>query len=156
MGKQPSRFGVGLAISVVTLLWAAAMVAAHIVWHPTFAVTGTLRIAFAVAGGVLVVVGLVLYGWSLRTFNRARRADVLATTGPYARCRHPIYATWLFLVGPGVCLLAGSWLLLTTPVVAYVAARLLVGREERWMADRYGDAWRTYRERTGRFVPRWG
>jgi len=152
---QPPRFGVGPAISAVVLVWAGAMGAVHVIWYPTFAVTGPLRIGFAVAGIVLGIVGVVLYGWGLRVFNRARRADRLATTGPYARCRHPIYGTWIFLVGPGICLLTGSWLLLTTSVVAYVAARLLVGREERTMAARYGEAWRAYRARTGRFVPRW-
>jgi len=151
-----SRWGVGLPIALVALAWAGGAYAAHLVWYPAFAVEGMLRYALAGVGGALVLAGVPLYVWSLRVFGRAWRRGKLATTGPYTRCRHPIYATWTFLIVPGVCLLTGSWLVLTTPVVMYAAARLLVGREERPMEDRFGDAWREYRERTGRFLPRRG
>ncbi len=149
-----SRWGVGLPIALVTLAWAGGAYGVHLAWYPVFAAEGTLRYALAGVGGGLIVIGLPLYVWALRHFNRARRAGAIATTGPYARCRHPIYATWIFLIVPGVCLLTGSWLVLTTPLVMYLAARLLVGREERAMEARFGQAWRAYRERTGRFWPR--
>ncbi len=148
------RWGVGLPVSLLTLAWGGAAWAAHFLWYPALAIEGMLRDVLAAWGGVLVLAGVPLYVWSLRHFNRAWRQGELATTGPYARCRHPIYATWIFLIVPGVCLLTGSWIVLTTPLAMYAAARLLVGREERAMAERFGEAWRAYRARTGRFWPR--
>ncbi|MFO8015245.1 MAG: isoprenylcysteine carboxylmethyltransferase family protein [Phycisphaerae bacterium] len=147
------RWGVGLPVSLLTLAWGGAAWAAHFLWYPTFAIEGTLRYVLAAWGGVLVLAGVPLYVWSLRVFRRAWRQGKLATTGPYARCRHPIYATWILLITPGVCLLIGSWLVLTTPLAMYAGTRLLVGREERAMEARFGEAWRAYHQRTGRFWP---
>jgi len=149
-----SRWGVGLAVSLVTLAWGAAALAVHLAWYPAFAMEGVLRTVLAGVGGAMVLAGIPLYVWALRHFNRAWRRGELATAGPYARCRHPIYAAWIFLITPGVCLLVGSWLVLTAPGVMYAATRLLVGREERAMAARFGQTWRAYRKRTGRFWPR--
>lgn len=154
-GAAPaSRWGVGPTVALVTLAWGAAAWAAHFLWYPALAVTGTWRTVLAAVGGAMMLVGVPLYVWSLRLFNRAWQEGRLATTGPYARCRHPIYATWIFLITPGACLLLGSWVVLTTPVAMYAAARLLVGREERALEARFGQTWRAYRARTGRFWPR--
>ena len=153
---RTSRWGVGLPIALVTLAWTGGAYVVHLAWYPAFAMEGVWRYVLAGVGGALVVAGLPLYVWSLRVFRRAWRQGELATAGPYARCRHPIYATWIFLITPGVCLLTGSWLVLTAPVAMYVAARLFVGLEERAMEARFGEAWREYRARTGRFLPRWG
>lgn len=151
---RPSRWGIGIPLTVVMLVWTGGVLAVHLVWHPLFAVEGLMWYVLAGVGGVLLLVGVGLYAWCVRVIRRAWRRGELATTGPYARCRHPRYATWMFLMVPGVCLMGGSWLLLTVPVVMYAATRLLVGREERELEDRFGDAWREYRERTGRFLPR--
>jgi len=150
----PSRWGVGLPTALVTLPWAGGAIAAHLVWHPLFAVEGLLWGVLAGAGAAMLLVGVGLYAWCVRVIRRAWRRGELATTGPYVRCRHPRYATWMFLMVPGVCLMSGSWLLLTVPVVMYAATRLLVGREEQELEARFGETWRAYRARTGRFLPR--
>jgi len=149
-----SRWGVGLPIALVTLPWTVGAVAAHIVWHPLFAMEGWMWSVLAGVGGAMLLLGVGLYAWCVRVIRRAWRRGDLATTGPYARCRHPRYASWMFLMVPGLCLMSGSWLLLSVPVVMYAATRLLVGREERAMEKRFGEAWRAYRARTGRFWPR--
>jgi protein-S-isoprenylcysteine O-methyltransferase Ste14 len=114
------------------------------------------RYVLAAVGSGLVLAGVPLYVWGLRVFRRAWGQGELATTGPYARCRHPIYATWIFLIVPGVCLLTGSWLVLTAPLAMYAAARLFVWKEEADLERRFGEAYRAWRRRTGAFVPRGG
>ena len=75
-------------------------------------------------------------------------------SGVYARIRHPIYAgAWLWALAHVLLLhnwIAG-WSSLITFAILYVVR---VPREERMMLERFGDAYRSYIERTGRVLPR--
>ena len=77
----------------------------------------------------------------------------LATTGPYARIRHPQYVGF-------VAILLGflfQWPTLLTvimfPILLLMYARLAIV-EEREMRRQFGDEYERYAERTPRFIPR--
>jgi protein-S-isoprenylcysteine O-methyltransferase Ste14 len=143
-----------LPIALVTLAWAGGAYAVQFLWFPGLVLTGEWRVAMQGLGGLLLIAGVPLYAWSVHVFRRAWKRGDLAATGPYAWCRHPIYAAWIFLIVPGLCLLAGSWLLLTTPMAMYAAARGFVRREEADLSERFGETYEAYRRRTGAFLPR--
>ena len=77
----------------------------------------------------------------------------LVTTGPYARVRHPLYSA---MVGIGIsfALVTGNWVfvLLAALVIAGLVAR--VPREERMMIKEFGEEYKAYMQRTGRFFPK--
>ncbi len=76
------------------------------------------------------------------------------TSGPYRYMRHPMY-TALFLSMAAILLLTRSWLVGGVPLVGLCVIVLLrVEREERVMIGKFGDAYRDYMKRTGRFLPR--
>jgi protein-S-isoprenylcysteine O-methyltransferase Ste14 len=154
--ERRSRWGVGPQIGLVTAAWTGLALVVHWTFYPTFAVTGGLRLAFRACGLGLLGVGIPVYAALAMHFARHSREGALVTTGPYARVRHPLYAVWVFLLVPGAALLVGSWLLLSVPLVMYVAARVFIPSEEVELEKRYGDLFREYRRRTGRFVPRRG
>ncbi|HSG90931.1 MAG TPA: isoprenylcysteine carboxylmethyltransferase family protein, partial [Pseudomonadales bacterium] len=94
---------------------------------------------------------LISAAWSV--LYEADRAGELATTGPYARVRHPQYLGFV-LVMTGFLL---QWPTLVTlamyPVLLVVYVRL-AWREERAVADRFGEQWRVWAARTPAFLPR--
>ena len=94
---------------------------------------------------------LGIAGW--RVLLDAARTATLATSGPYARVRHPQYDA-LILVMIGFLL---QWPTLPTvimfPVLVYFYVRLARG-EEREVAARFGDAWTAYAARVPGFIPR--
>jgi len=96
---------------------------------------------------------LIYAGW--KVLFAAVKAETLATTGPYARLRHPQYAG-LVLVMVGFLF---QWPTLATlgmfPILLLVYRRLAI-REEREVAERFGEEWVRYASRTPRFVPRLG
>ncbi len=106
------------------------------------------------AGGLLV--------WTLRNLGKnltdtvvTRRVHTLVTSGPYRWVRHPFYdavALWILANG----LVAANWFLLCTGglVVALLVVR--APTEEEKLLLRFGDSYRAYVERTGRFLPRIG
>jgi protein-S-isoprenylcysteine O-methyltransferase Ste14 len=78
----------------------------------------------------------------------------LVTSGPYRLMRHPMY-TAFFAMSGGYFLLSASWLvglLWIGGFVGTVAWRL--GKEEALLVDAFGDEYRDYVQRTGRFLPR--
>lgn len=76
------------------------------------------------------------------------------TSGPYRYVRHPMY-TALFHSMWAILLLTRNWLVGGVPLVGLCVIVLLrIQREERAMVDNFGDAYREYMKRTGRFLPR--
>jgi len=81
-----------------------------------------------------------------------RRAHTLVTHGPYRWVRHPFYDCAALLI-VATSLVASNWFLMMTG--GFVLALLVVRTrtEEEKLLARFGDAYRSYRERTGRFLP---
>ncbi len=74
--------------------------------------------------------------------------------GPYRFVRNPMY-TGILLLGPSLGFALGTWLL---PVAATAMFLLLARRtniEEKYLIARFGDQYRAYMGRVGRFFPRW-
>ena len=110
------------------------------------------------AGTAVMAAGAVLMCWSLLHFRSWRfRAQLdagheLATGGPYAIVRHPIYA--------GLNLLALGTAIWIPTLLAWIAVALMFlgsdlrGRvEERLLTAAFGERYRAYCARTRRFVP---
>jgi protein-S-isoprenylcysteine O-methyltransferase Ste14 len=112
-------------------------------------------------GLVLMLGALVLFyrshadlGLNWSATLEMRQGHTLVTDGVYRTIRHPMYAAiLLFDVAQGLMLanwLAG-WSALAVFLLLYV---IRAPREERMMADAFGDAYRNYMKRTGRLFPR--
>ncbi len=80
---------------------------------------------------------------------------MLATTGPYARIRHPQYVAFVVIMF-GFLL---QWPTLVTlamfPILVFMYVRL-ARTEERWALDEFGDEYRRYMARTPAFFPHLG
>jgi protein-S-isoprenylcysteine O-methyltransferase Ste14 len=69
--------------------------------------------------------------------------------------RHPFYGSvTLFLLA--LSLIAANWFLLLTGAVVVTLLVIRTRREEDHLVRRFGDDYRRYMNRTGRFLPRWG
>lgn len=105
------------------------------------------------AAGIIVVV------WAARVLGRYMSVDgltvdhQLVTSGPYRYIRHPVYASFA-AIAAGTSLVFRSYLLVVT-VVWVVATMWWVAAEEKLLASTqgFGDHYRAYSERTGRFFP---
>jgi protein-S-isoprenylcysteine O-methyltransferase Ste14 len=82
-----------------------------------------------------------------------QREHALETRGLYAGIRHPGY------LGAVLATLGGALAFGSAAALAPVAAMGLLlwaraGREERMLEQHFGDAYRSYRARSGQFLPR--
>jgi protein-S-isoprenylcysteine O-methyltransferase Ste14 len=80
----------------------------------------------------------------------------LCTRGPFRFVRHPMYAAWISLIVPGVVLILNRWVGVLWLAALHPLWHGLVRREEHTMEGLFGEAYRRYAARTGRFLPRPG
>lgn len=107
-------------------------------------------------GSLLVGIALALPGLVFRALAAARihKDRVLATRGPYAHLRHPLYLG-SFLVGLGLVVAGGRWLFPPLFVVGFLwLYRRTIEAEERALEERFGEAWRVYRDTVPFLLPR--
>jgi protein-S-isoprenylcysteine O-methyltransferase Ste14 len=115
--------------------------------------------AFAI-GLVILVAGLVLRGWSIKTLGSYFTVAVKVSTdqpvvsaGPYRVLRHPSY-TGLLLAMTGVGLASANWVSLIGMTVLPLAGLLWrIRAEERALLATLGDPYRAYAAQHKRLVP---
>jgi protein-S-isoprenylcysteine O-methyltransferase Ste14 len=112
-------------------------------------------------GLVLALGGFLLLEASQRALGRnwsdqprVTATQVLVTTGPYRRIRHPIYTSFLLILGALLPLSANGCLGLSWIASVALDASVRIRYEERAMEDRFGAAYLEYTRRTGRLIPR--
>jgi protein-S-isoprenylcysteine O-methyltransferase Ste14 len=99
-----------------------------------------------VVGTIFLVCSAVPLYWSMLTGRRQ------VAVGLYRSIRHPQYVG-LAIMGFGVLLIWPRFLVLVSLIVMLGLYRVFAGTEESQCLARYGDSYRAYMARTGRFLP---
>jgi len=89
--------------------------------------------------------------WSAQL--QLRKEHHLVTTGPYARIRHPLYSA-MFGWAAALGLLTANWIFVTMAVLSIVGTVVRIPKEEQMMIEAFGEEYKNYMERTGRFFPK--
>ena len=112
-------------------------------------------------GVLMLIIGIGLLwaahhhlGKSFHSLVVLKEDQVLVESGPYKRIRHPIYTAYVLnYIGGG--LLAGNWVLTFVPVFFFgLLVFLRLGEEEAVLVEKFGDYYRDYMKRSGRFLPK--
>ena len=114
------RFGV----TCIAYVGTAALLTRRFPEDLTF--SRVLYIALATAGMLLIAVGLGAYLLTLMLLLVGQRKGKLVTTGAYRIVRHPLYATWLWLILPGIALLGRSWFMLGVVPIGYAIFKAFI------------------------------
>lgn len=112
--------------------------------------TGNFDDPLAMTGLIAVLMGMAVRSWAAGVIHKSK---VLATTGPYRICRHPLYLGSLLMMF-GFCVLFGNLLdacVVFGPILGIYL--LTIQREERRLAERHGMAWVHYSALTPQFFP---
>jgi len=112
------------------------------------------------AGLILGLASLMLWTWAQAALGKQwstnlqlRKEHLLVATGPYALIRHPIY-TAMFGWGIGVALLTANILFALLALAMAIGILIRVPKEEQMMSGEFGQEYKKYMKKTGRFFPK--
>jgi protein-S-isoprenylcysteine O-methyltransferase Ste14 len=106
----------------------------------------------AIASGLLLCTFLCL-GKNLTDTVVTRQRHTLVIHGPYRWVRHPFYDS-AALLALALSLITAHRFFFVTGVVLFCLLIIRTRTEEENLVARFGDSYRAYMERTGRFLPR--
>lgn len=154
-GRTPDNPGV---IAPPPLIYLAGFVVGMLVERavPVAPLPPAIRWA---AGAPLAVAAVLLGAWAVGTMHRAgtsldprRPATALVVNGPFRFTRNPLYLSNTVLYAGVAVLVDVLWPLVLLPAVLLVIRRGVIGREERYLEAKFGDAYRRYREAVRRWI----
>jgi protein-S-isoprenylcysteine O-methyltransferase Ste14 len=92
-------------------------------------------------------------GSGISPTSATRKQHTLVTSGPYRWVRHPLYT-----VGSSMFIafgmMADNWFIAALGVLAFIAMASRTPKEEANLIEKFGDEYREYMKRTGRFLPK--
>lgn len=104
--------------------------------------------------------GFILYLWSLATLGNAwspqlqtRENPHLVTGGPYARIRHPLYASYILFM-TGNALLTANWVFVALLLVTVIVLVRRIPGEEQKLMETFGEEYRMYMQKTRGLIPK--
>jgi protein-S-isoprenylcysteine O-methyltransferase Ste14 len=112
---------------------------------------------FGVILGILCAFGIYWLfssiGSGITPTSATRKEHQLVTSGPYRWVRHPLYT-----VGSSMFIafgmMADNWFIALLGVLAFIGMAIRTPKEEANLIEKFGDEYREYMKRTGRFLPR--
>ena len=108
---------------------------------------------FHLASYVVMGAGFIVLARAWPVLWAAQRGAHLATTGPYARIRHPQYLGFLLIMAGFLLQWPTLLTLLMFPILGVLYTRLAIS-EEREVRAQFGARFERYAARTPRFIPR--
>ncbi len=152
-----SHDAVGVALPAPAIFAGAFLIGLALDWLTP---RGMLPHGARMVGWGLLLVGIAGIGLpALVALRRAgtspnprRPTTALVVTGPYRLTRHPLYLS-MTIVYAGIALAVNAlWAVVLLPVAMVLIDRGPMAREERYMEQKFGDAYRIYKARVRRWI----
>jgi len=106
-----------------------------------------------IASNVLIILGFILLSAAWSVLHAAQQSRSLATTGWYARCRHPQHDAFIMIMFGFLLQWPTIPTLVMFPILVVIYVRL-AKREEQIAISEFGDEYRQYMEEIPTWVPR--
>lgn len=163
-GEKLDRMQEGLAMLIGLRLAGAVLWVSAIAYMVSPAAMGWASLPLPIwlrwSGVALSAIAAVLLIWTLRSLGPnltdtvvTRHAHTLVTRGPYRWVRHPFYDC-MALFTLSIALTASNWFLIATGILVFLLLATRSWTEEDHLLARFGEPYRAYQLRTGRFLPR--
>ncbi|QQR73456.1 MAG: isoprenylcysteine carboxylmethyltransferase family protein [Holophagales bacterium] len=104
-----------------------------------------------IAGGTCFLLAVVIGGWAFHALHAAgtppdfgEEVVALAVVGPYRWSRNPLYVALSLTLAGTACLLDSVAVALAVPALVVALDRMVIQREERFLAQRFGSVYVAY------------
>jgi len=110
-------------------------------------------------GLIPLAVGMLLFAWARRAFRRHQTSlmpwtpsSALVTDGPYSFSRNPIYLAFCVIYLGASLFFNSAYILVMLVVVFVLFDRTQIPREERYLEEKFGEEFTTYKARVRRWI----
>ena len=138
---------IGLIIYMINPLWMAWSSVPLTIW------LRWVGIGIGITAGSLLVWTLRSLGKNLTDTVVTRKEHNLITGGPYRWVRHPFYSSATMAIFAN-SLATANWFLFLTGILFFGLIVIRTRKEEQILLARFGQDYRKYMSRTGRFFPK--
>jgi len=153
MEEKMSRWGIGPAFAALSIGYGMMILTISRYFDPLFGIGLVPCWFLSMLGAVLILLGVPFLIASAIAVMRAYHADELVTGGVFRCCRHPLYASWVVFIVPGMVFLANSWTGLTTPIFMYFILRILARKEGTPLENVFGTEYLEYKNKVPCILP---
>ena len=120
--------------------------------------------SFAVAGywigGAIVAGSVLVFGlWPVLLFRRSGQDEnpwkptpAIIEHGPYRITRNPMYLQMVLVCVGVAVILMDAWILVLTPLCAWVLQRFAIQPEEAYLERKFGETYLAYKRRVRRWI----
>lgn len=159
MPREPDAAAVRIfppAVPVATIL---AGLGLNWVWprDPGLAVSPEVR--YWVGGLIIAGAVLGLGFWSVLTMRRTGQSEnpwkpttEIIARGPFRLTRNPMYLQMVLICVGMALMLMNVWILLLTPLCAWILHRFAIVPEETYLERKFGEAYLAYKRRVRRWL----
>jgi protein-S-isoprenylcysteine O-methyltransferase Ste14 len=152
-GEHPfGHAGQLLTFIAFIIVWVADSFLLHLSTFPARYVPLLVRLAVLAA---LLVLAYFLSKSGHEAGGHDRPKDHIIETGAFRYVRHPMYLG-IQLVYIGLAVATGSLLALAVYVGIFFFFNFIASYEERLLEEKFGDTYKNYKARTGKWLPRLG
>jgi protein-S-isoprenylcysteine O-methyltransferase Ste14 len=152
MGKL-NFFGIGPKIAVVLLPWLLISFVLSTHFRKMFAFTHEKSSLLFIWGIVILVIGLIFYGSTVRLLLKGLKETRLVTNGAYSLCQNPLYSSIVLFIIPALSLIVNSWFVLTSSIIGYVLFKINIKKEYNELEKFFGEEYKKYKNDTPEFFP---
>jgi len=111
-------------------------------------------------GGFIVVGSVLTLGlWPIMMFKRSGQSVIpwtdtpkIEIRGPYRFTRNPMYLQMILVCLGCTIILANGWILLMTPVCAWLLYQTAIRHEEAYLEEKFGESYRAYKKSVRRWI----
>jgi protein-S-isoprenylcysteine O-methyltransferase Ste14 len=102
-----------------------------------------------------IIVALCLFGTGHEVAHREQKLDRVVTTGSFRFVRHPLYSASI-LVYIGLTIVTLSLFSLAVLMGIFIFYDFIAGYEEKLLEAQFGEEYRRFKRRTGKWIPKIG
>jgi protein-S-isoprenylcysteine O-methyltransferase Ste14 len=106
-----------------------------------------------ILGYSLLVIGLIFYIMSAKTFFQNFKKGKLITHGPFRLCRNPIYATFIIFIVPALAFIFKSGMIWSIDIVLYLNFKILIQEEYLNLRKNFGEEYDQYEKTVNEIIP---
>ena len=151
-GKKMSFWGVSPKMVIILLPFIILFSLLHFIFFPLFLLPFE-QILIIFIGLILIIIGAIIYIKSVKLIKNAYFASELVTKGVYGHMRHPLYASFILFVIPGIVCLFNSWILFFIPLTYYGIFRIYIKQEEQYCSEKFGERYAHYKKHVFAIFP---